>query len=371
VKKHIVKLVPLVGSVLLVGSPLALAESSLLTTPYQLAVSGGISVAEDLRGLSPGSTARLTVGIPLRPGAYLDTSVIGIRLPAEAGADRETSLGTGLDLRLERVDNRFNFLFFFGGGYLASKRAGETIAAPFINMGWGVGYEVSRSVTLRGELRGLARFSGDYVANRGTTYEGMSSVGLVYSFGQTAPTAYSPPPPAAASASALEQMPQVPEPPEPLPESATAPVPPAQPARVVSRVFTPTDSCLSPPAGTKVDADGCLLAQRIVVPQASHAPADLEPPTEAALAAVAVTLLRNPTLFATIRVHTDSVGDSEENRQSTTALADIISQHLFLSGVPAERFSAVGLGEERPRASEDDDAGVAMNRRIDIDLSAP
>jgi len=352
--------------VLAAAAPSALAQSALLAAPVQVGISAGAVLPEDLRGVSPAPTGRLTLGLPLRPGAYVDASVFGFRAKGEAGRDSERSLGGGLDLRLERLDERFNYLFLVGGGYVATQRGNAKINAPYANIGWGLGYELSPALTLRGELRGLARFDPAFVPGRSVSYDATSSVGLFYSFGQKPPTPFHSDAVVAAAAPVPSLPPEVALEPQPL-----APLV-ATPARVVPPVLSPEDACPPPPAKAQVDANGCLMPQSLNLPRAEFF-AGLEstevlPSADASLRAVAAALIKNPQLFAQIRVHTDSVGYEDKNLADTQALAKLLNERLFQLGVAVDRFSTEGIGEERPRASEDTAAGVEQNRRVEIRL---
>jgi chemotaxis protein MotB len=71
-----------------------------------------------------------------------------------------------------------------------------------------------------------------------------------------------------------------------------------------------------------------------------------------------------------IEGHTDSVplhgGRYASNWHLSAARAATIAEALVAARVPAERLSAVGYGEFRPRADNATDAGRAQNRRVVI-----
>jgi outer membrane protein OmpA-like peptidoglycan-associated protein len=68
-----------------------------------------------------------------------------------------------------------------------------------------------------------------------------------------------------------------------------------------------------------------------------------------------------------IEGHTDSAGDAAANQHLSEARAQAVQGRLMTElGSPAGRLQALGLGESRPVASNDSNAGRKQNRRIDI-----
>ncbi len=66
--------------------------------------------------------------------------------------------------------------------------------------------------------------------------------------------------------------------------------------------------------------------------------------------------------------HTDSRGDAEANLQLSDQRANAVMEALISLGVAADRISALGMGEDFPIASNEDDEGRARNRRVDVIL---
>ncbi|HLJ85255.1 MAG TPA: OmpA family protein [Candidatus Angelobacter sp.] len=64
--------------------------------------------------------------------------------------------------------------------------------------------------------------------------------------------------------------------------------------------------------------------------------------------------------------HTDSTGPMDMNQKLSVARADAIKEMLVNQGVGQERIATSGLGEEKPVASNDTEAGRARNRRIEL-----
>lgn len=71
-----------------------------------------------------------------------------------------------------------------------------------------------------------------------------------------------------------------------------------------------------------------------------------------------------------VRSHTDDRGSTATNKALSLKRADAVRDYLVAAkGIPADRISSEGLGEADPVAPNANDAGRALNRRVDI--SAP
>jgi len=66
--------------------------------------------------------------------------------------------------------------------------------------------------------------------------------------------------------------------------------------------------------------------------------------------------------------HTDSRGDAEANLRLSQQRAEAVREALISLGVTGDRVTAAGMGEDFPIASNDDEAGRARNRRVDVIL---
>jgi outer membrane protein OmpA-like peptidoglycan-associated protein len=66
--------------------------------------------------------------------------------------------------------------------------------------------------------------------------------------------------------------------------------------------------------------------------------------------------------------HTDSSGEAEINLQLSEQRAQAVREALISLGVDSERISALGMGEDFPIASNEDEEGRALNRRVDVIL---
>lgn len=64
--------------------------------------------------------------------------------------------------------------------------------------------------------------------------------------------------------------------------------------------------------------------------------------------------------------HTNSSGNAQHNMILSRARAQTVVDYLIKNGIGTARISAVGYGQTRPIASNDNDAGKAQNRRIEF-----
>jgi outer membrane protein OmpA-like peptidoglycan-associated protein len=85
------------------------------------------------------------------------------------------------------------------------------------------------------------------------------------------------------------------------------------------------------------------------------------------LTQIAALLQKNPALRLRIVGHTDNVGQPDYNlklsaRRATNVLAALVTRY----GVAPDRLSSTGAGQTEPVASNDDEAGRATNRRVEL-----
>ena len=85
------------------------------------------------------------------------------------------------------------------------------------------------------------------------------------------------------------------------------------------------------------------------------------------LATVQRAIRKFPSQRITIEGHTDSVGDDRYNENLSYKRAIAVKQYLIANmGIDETRITALGYGETRPVASNENSAGRAQNRRIDL-----
>ena len=80
----------------------------------------------------------------------------------------------------------------------------------------------------------------------------------------------------------------------------------------------------------------------------------------------AATLGEHPTTTINIVGHTDNTGSDAVNNPLSVDRASHTRDYLTSRGAAASRFTVEGRGEHEPIASNDDSAGRARNRRVEI-----
>ncbi|MFP5470455.1 MAG: OmpA family protein [Bacteroidia bacterium] len=94
--------------------------------------------------------------------------------------------------------------------------------------------------------------------------------------------------------------------------------------------------------------------------------ADLEESSKLILKQFAIYLSQNPNLVVEISGHTDDVGNDNENLVLSDSRAKTVMHFLITQGISAERLSAKGYGETKPKAPNNSTENRAKNRRTDF-----
>jgi outer membrane protein OmpA-like peptidoglycan-associated protein len=146
---------------------------------------------------------------------------------------------------------------------------------------------------------------------------------------------------------------------------------PTQPINVDDdndRVLNSSDFCPNTAAGAVVDSFGCTIAEPIVLRGVNfHTDSDrLTQESMAILDGVAATLRAHPELKLEVSGHTDSDAEDNYNRDLSQRRAERVREYLIGKGASAGNLTARGYGEERPIASNQNAAGKALNRRVEL-----
>lgn len=96
----------------------------------------------------------------------------------------------------------------------------------------------------------------------------------------------------------------------------------------------------------------------------------LDQKSYAELRSVVHFMQENPSVQIMIEGHTDSEGNSDYNLSLSRDRARAVYQHLLDAGISASRLAYEGLGDTRPLAANDTEAGRARNRRTELRITA-
>ena len=96
--------------------------------------------------------------------------------------------------------------------------------------------------------------------------------------------------------------------------------------------------------------------------------AELTPASYAELGVLHKLMTDNPSLKIQISGHTDNVGSAAVNQRLSEERARSVVEFLVGLGVDRDRLTYVGLGFERPIASNDTPEGRSMNRRTEFEI---
>ncbi len=96
--------------------------------------------------------------------------------------------------------------------------------------------------------------------------------------------------------------------------------------------------------------------------------ATLKTEARESIAAVVAFVDRDPSARIVVEGHTDSTGSTSANQALSQRRADAVRATLEGAGVDAARITTIGVGSERPVASNETAEGRSRNRRVDIIL---
>ncbi len=128
-------------------------------------------------------------------------------------------------------------------------------------------------------------------------------------------------------------------------------------------VLDPLDKCPQTPPIATVDEKGCWTTPDILFDFDST---EIKPQYHPALEVVIAVLKKNPGINIEIQGNTDNMGPESYNQMLSEKRARAVKEYMVDKGVESERLKAVGFGATRNVASNENDAGRALNRRIDF-----
>jgi OOP family OmpA-OmpF porin len=142
-------------------------------------------------------------------------------------------------------------------------------------------------------------------------------------------------------------------PPEPV---AVAPAPP------------PPPSCQPGAPGQPISLEGCKTGDTIVLRGVNFEfnKSALTVNAKALLDGVADALLARPEVKVEIDGHTDNVGSDSYNLGLSARRVESVKEYLIGRGIDARRLGTKGYGESQPIASNDNEEGRELNRRVEL-----
>lgn len=275
----------------------------------------------------------------------------------------------------------------FGEEATAPRTAGSNHEETRVNVGAGVRYNVSDSISLRGDLR-------EFHGIDESTFDTMVSLGINFAFHRTVGEA-------APADSDNDGVPDTRDQCSGTAPGAVVDGTGCEPDADMDSVADVRDACPNTPEGADVNARGCELDSDNdgVVNSKDQCPdtaagaevdatgcegvtetietfeIEVNFPTNSSVIGdtyddeirrVADFLNENPETIVEIAGHSDSMGDADYNQFLSQRRAEAVAARLTGPlGVDPERVSAIGYGEEAPIASNDTAAGRAENRRVE------
>lgn len=380
----------------LAGPALADRQETLYINPF-----AAFQLFDDARDLSETGTFGVGVEYRFMPRWALEA------LYSRASADRKYVPGSSDfdEIRLDGTyyfadpDQAWNPYLSFGAGHAnfgvddpAPKTAGTSHDETRVNVGTGVRYNISDTVSLRGDLR-------EFHGVDESTFDTQVSLGISVAFARTLASAAPAPRPVPDSDGdgVNDNRDQCPG----TRAGATVDATGCEPDADGDGVADARDACPNTPRGARVDSRGCELdsdgdgvvdSQDLCPDTQVGAKVDdsgcegvtqtiqtfeirVQFPTnssvirdefDAEIRRVADFLKANPSTFVEIAGHTDNRGEARYNQFLSQRRAEAVANRLTqVLGVNPDRVRATGYGEEQPVATNDTAEGRAANRRVE------
>ena len=138
-------------------------------------------------------------------------------------------------------------------------------------------------------------------------------------------------------------------------------------------VIDAMDYCANTLPRAAVDGPGCMRGVQTITLQGvnfDYASAILTEHARRILEGVARALREQPDVSVEVAGHTDARGSDTYNLNLSRSRAESVRDYLARPGFDNVRLRASGYGESQPVASNDDDAGRALNRRVELRVRA-
>jgi len=290
--------------------------------------------------------ASIALGYRVNPAVGLEAR-FGQSEPDVNGGGEARVQNTTLDTYYRfNTEGKLQPYGLIGGGIVRAKAPGNTFDTTVANVAVGAFYQLTDSLALRGELRGV-QYLEDSQSNN---VDGIASVGVLFGFG------------------GKKEAPAVA--PAVIPEPVAAVAPPVVADDDNDGVNNDLDKCPGTPVTVVVDENGCPKMLTETVAKEIRVLFDtnksvVKPAFNAEIEAVAKLMKEYPTAKVEIQGHTDSRGSAELNEKLSQDRADAVAAVLTGNyGIEADRVSAKGYGASQPVADNKTAEGQTANRRV-------
>ena len=134
----------------------------------------------------------------------------------------------------------------------------------------------------------------------------------------------------------------------------------------VDKSLNAAEKALSGLTSSEVKADDIVKALNLQIINFATGKADIPEANKKILNQAAELLKSAQSVKLSVEGHTDSTGDAAANKQLSQERAQSVVNYLVAQGAPASQLTAVGYGQEKPKAENDTEEGRFANRRIEF-----
>jgi OOP family OmpA-OmpF porin len=134
------------------------------------------------------------------------------------------------------------------------------------------------------------------------------------------------------------------------------------------------DQCKDTVGGAKVEPDGCVRKQQVIVlPNIEFAlnRSELTPAGREIVEQVVRFMNDQPEIELEVWGHTDATGSEIFNLRLSQKRSAAVVQYLTDKGIAAKRTKSAGFGETRPLSDNATEEGRERNRRVELNIRAP
>ncbi len=131
-------------------------------------------------------------------------------------------------------------------------------------------------------------------------------------------------------------------------------------------IYDGMDQCPDTPPGERVDEAGCTLGWVLEGIQFAFDNSTITTTSATSLEKLVAMMNQNSDYRIVLEGHTDSRGPAEYNQKLSGYRAQSVKNYLVQRGIGVERIDVRGYGESQPVASNDTEAGRALNRRVEF-----